>query len=72
MNNQLNRQDAYIAELNEIISKSGPLRAFTQEENIYMAGQQLGGMYNFNLEQTKRDVEAALELKSIHVNKNNK
>ncbi len=64
---KLTRDEAYRVELNRIAAESGPVRKFTDEENLYMAEQMNGGLGEFLLAQRKRDVESALELKTIFV-----
>jgi hypothetical protein len=68
--NPSKRMDAYEAELNRLVKKIdfGSLRAFTDEENLYMAQQMSEGMEEFLLAQRKREVESALELKTIILN----
>ena len=64
---KLTRDEAYRVELNRIVAESGPVRKFTDEENIYMAEQRNEGLGEFLLAQRKRDVESALELKAIFI-----
>jgi len=61
------RYDVYMDELIRQIDV-GSLRAFTDEENLYMAQQMSEGMNEFLLAQRKREAESALELKTIILN----
>ena len=62
------RQEAYETELNRILAQSGPVREFTDEENLYMARQRSEGIEEFLLAQKKRDLESALEMKNTIIN----
>ena len=62
------RMDAYEAELDRLVVQCGPVRAFTDEENLQLNRELNDGMEEFLLAQRKRDVESALELKTIIIN----
>lgn len=59
--------DAYEAELNRLASQCGPLRAFTDEENVYMHNQLNEGINEFFVQDIKDKFESELESRKIFV-----
>jgi hypothetical protein len=57
--------DKYIARLNKLASKCGPLLAFTDEENIQINQQLSEGLDDFLSKDRIRRFESELELKNI-------
>ena len=59
---------AYEQELLRLAS-TGNVKIYTPEENIAIQKEMNEGMYEFSLNQRNREIEAALELQYIHINR---